>query len=292
MNLAVSVSAALAAGGTFAVSAVLQQRVAHAAPDSASLRFRLLLDLLRRPLWLAGMASLIAGYCLQALALAFGTVSLVEPLVVTELVFALPLATRSEHRRPGRREWLGAGCVVGGVAMFLIGASPGGGHPDPEFVTWVLMILPVAVVVAALIAAARGPRSPRRAALLAAAAGISFGLLALFTKNITYLLKFGVTTVLSAWQLYALIGIGVVSFLFAQSAYQAASLQSSLPVIDALEPTVAVLLAAGAFGERISHDAVSLTLEALGGAVALGGVFMLGRSSLVLSVYQPTDAAG
>ncbi|HWG74070.1 MAG TPA: DMT family transporter [Acidimicrobiales bacterium] len=329
MNLAAATVAAMAAAATFAVSAVLQQRAARTVPPNESLSFRLLIDLIRQPSWLAGTASLVAGYCLQAVALAFGNVSFVAPLIVSELVFALPLATRLEHRRLGRREWLGAAGVVMGVGMFLLAASPGGGRPDPGLAEWVLMIVPCAVVVAAVLALAqraavlalaqrtvRGENtasqagspeagagapawparpasavSARRASLLAVAAGVTFGLLAVFTKGVTYIIQRHGVGVVLAWQLYALIGLGVAGFLFSQSAYQAAPLRNSLPVIDALEPTVAVLLAAAAFGEHLSHGPAALALEALGASAALGGVFVVGRSPLVLSAYEPENAA-
>ena len=329
MNVAASTILALSAAATFAVSAVLQQRAARKVPATESLGFGMFVDLVRQPEWLAGTASMVAGYCLQAVALSFGNVSFVAPLIVSELVFALPLAARSERRRPGGREWLGAAGVVIGVGMFLLAASPRGGHPDPALAAWGLMILPCAVVVAAAVAlaqrtlpanpssyravpgdvwsnmagegAARPGRagaaeaddgaSSQRGALLAVAAGVTFGLLAVFTKSVTYLVQHHGAGVLVSWQLYALVGIGIFGFLLSQNAYQAAALRNSLPVIDAVEPTVAVLLAAAVFGEHLSHSPESLAFEALGAAIALGGVFLVGRSPLVLSIYQPVNPA-
>lgn len=315
MQLVASVLVALAAACTFAVSAVLQQRAAREVAAPESLSFHIFSDLLRRPSWLAGTASLILGYLLQALALALGDVSLVAPIIVTELIFAVPLAARSEHRRPGPREWVGACGVVIGVGTFLAAADPHGGHPQPAMVVWVLMLASCAAVVAcALSLTVRSRTAPdpvadpqdgtappgtdpgpedthddgdaRRAALLAVAAGVTFGLLAVLTKNVAYQVGRHGPRVLLAWELYALIGVGICGFLFSQSAYQASSLRDSLPVIDAVEPTVAVLAAAAAFGEHLAHDPASLALEVLGAATAFGGVFLVGRSPLVLSLYQ------
>ncbi len=287
---------ALAAAATFAVSAVLQQRAARALPASESLTFRLFADLVRQPLWLAGTGSLILGYLLQALALSLGDVSYVAPLIVTELIFAVPLAARSENRRPGRREWLGAACLVAGVGVFLGIASPHGGQPQPALLVWGLMVLSCAGVIAVAVMLAEhlpetkpGPDNPisaRRGALLAVAAGVTFGLLAVFTKNVTYQLAHRGLGVVTAWQLYALVGVGIVGFLFSQSAYQASSLRNSLPVIDALEPTVAVLAAAAAFGEHLAHDPLSLAVELIGAVTAFAGVFLVGRSQLVISIYE------
>lgn len=286
MHLAASTLIALAAACTFAVSAVLQQHAARLVPASESLTFRLFAGLLRQPVWIAGTGSLILGYILQAVALSLGDVSFVAPIIVTELIFAVPLAARSEHRRPGRREWIGAGCVVTGVGIFLSVASPHGGHPNPAAVVWILMIASCAAVVAFAVLLARGAMAPRRAALLAVAAGVTFGLLAVITKSVTYVANRETLGLLLSWQLYALLAVGAFGFLFSQTAYQAASLRNSLPVIDALEPTVAVLAASAAFGEHLAHDPASLAVELLGAAIAFAGVFLVGRSSLVLSIYQ------
>ncbi|MGH9114438.1 MAG: DMT family transporter, partial [Acidimicrobiales bacterium] len=91
MTYPTSILAALAAAVAFAVAAVLQQESTECVPKDKSLSLRLLADLLRRPKWLAGGACLLAGFGLQALALAFGPVALVQPIVITELAFAIPL---------------------------------------------------------------------------------------------------------------------------------------------------------------------------------------------------------
>lgn len=285
MSLAASAPLALGAAVTFAASAVLQQQAARAEPDSDSLHLRLLLDLLHHRLWVAGFGCMIGAYVMEAAALYFGNVAFVEPLIAMELVFALPLAVRSEHRRPGWREWLAAAAVVAGVGMFLVTAEPTGGTPDPSNGVWLLLGLPCAGAVLVSLAAAANSPAAQRASLLAVAAGICFALLSLLTKTLTYLLSRGVVSTFTTWQPYALISIGIIGFLFSQSAYQAASLENSLPVIDTIEPTVAVLLGVLGFNERVPLDAASLAVEALGGLLALSGVFVLGRSSLLVRAY-------
>ncbi|MGH9077902.1 MAG: DMT family transporter, partial [Acidimicrobiales bacterium] len=187
--------------------------------------------------------------------------------------------------------WTGTVLVVGGVATFLLAASPSGGHPDPGTGSWVLMVLPCAAVAGgAVVLAGRRPR--RRASLLAVAAGVSFGLLSVFTKNLTYLIGSDGLGFAAHWQPYALAGLGAGGFLFSQSAYQAGPLGSSLPVIDALEPTVAVVLAAAGFGEHLGHSGLAIVLEALGAAAAIAGVSLVGRSPLVVDLYGAPAPAG
>jgi drug/metabolite transporter (DMT)-like permease len=295
VNLPIAAILALAAAAAFAASAVLQQRAARTEPPASSLHFRLLLDLFHRRIWLAGVACMIAAYVVQAIALYLGSVAFVEPLIAMELVFALPFAVESEHRQPRWTEWVAAAAVVAGVTLFLASARPTGGTPNPGNGTWVLLGVPCAGAIVASLVAAAGPLRRHRASLLAVAAAICFALLALLTKTFTYLVSQGISLALTSWQTYALIGIGIVGFLFSQSAYQAGSLESSLPVIDTIEPTVAVLLGVLGFNEAVRTDALSLTLQALGGLLAVAGVFVLGRSALLIGAYggsQVTERKG
>jgi drug/metabolite transporter (DMT)-like permease len=293
VNLPVSAVLALVAAAAFAASAVLQQRAARREPSDTSLHFRLLIDLFHRPIWLAGVACMIVAYVVQAIALFLGNVAFVEPLIAMELVFALPFAIESEHRQPGWSEWLAAAAVVAGVSLFLASARPtGGGTANPGNGTWVLLGVPCAGAIVALLVVAAGPLARYRASLLAGAAAICFALLALLTKTFTYLVDQGVSVALTSWQTYALIGIGIVGFLFSQSAYQAGSLESSLPIIDTVEPTVAVLLGVLGFNEAVAHDVLSLATQALGGFLAVAGVFVLGRSALLVGAYGGPGSSG
>src|SRR3984957_12539991 len=285
MNLAASAALALVAAICFAAAAVLQQRAASLVPASESVRLRLLLDLAKHPVWLTGIGLMIAAYVAQAVALAFDDVAFVEPLIAMELVFALPFAVQSQHRHPTWREWAAAGGVVAGVGLFLSTGVPAGGTSDPGPVVWALIGLPCAGAVLVLLAAAARTRSAKRAAFLAGAAAICFALLALLTKSLTFLLGKGVTATVTAWQPYALVAVGIVGFLFSQSSYQAASLESSLPIIDTVEPGLATVLGLVGFREHVPVDVASLAVEALGALLAIAGVYVLGRSALLVEAY-------
>jgi hypothetical protein len=153
------------------------------------------------------------------------------------------------------------------------------------------MGLPCAGAVLVLLAAAARTRAGRRAAFLAAAAAICFALLALLTKSLTFLVGEGVTATVTAWQPYALVSVGIVGFLFSQSSYQAASLESSLPIIDTVEPGLATVLGLVGFHEHVAVDEASLAVEALGAFLAIAGVYVLGRSALLVEAYGGRRAA-
>lgn len=287
----IAVLAAVAAGSSFAIGAVLQQSAARQAPKQDSLSWRLIVDLAHQPRWLAGIASDGVSFGLQALALAFGPLALVQPLLVTGLLFAMPLAFRLRRRRIGRREWLGTIGVAGGLAAFLAAASPSEGQAQPSLAKWIGIIVALAAVMAVATAAGRLSRGAWRPSLYAVAAGTAFGLLAALTKTSTSLLSQGAGTFFTAWQPYSMAVVAVLGAIVQQSAFQAGPLATSLPIMDAMEPTVATLLGVIAFGEQVSTSAGSLVVEILGMLALIVGIVVIDRSPVIVAAQQhkPTD---
>jgi drug/metabolite transporter (DMT)-like permease len=224
MNSLAAVPLALAGAGSFAVSSVLQQRDARETPAADAMSWRLIADLLQRPMWLVGMGCVLFGFALQALALSFAPVAVVEPVIGTELVLALPLASRLRKRRLGRREWLGAAGVSTGVGLFLAVSSPKGGNPEPDLLAWLSVGLPALGVAGCAVLCAGKEETRRRAVLLAVAAGVCFALLALVLQSLVALFALGPSVAFLSWQPYVLAALGPVAFTIAQSAYQAAPL--------------------------------------------------------------------
>ena len=135
---------AIAGGFTYALAAVLQQRVAAEQPSELSLSFKLIVELFKRPLWLLGTALDVCAYVLEAAALGVGSVVIVGPLLVSGLLFAIPLAQFGEGRarheprdgpggrgdarpRPLRRRRFTRGRCVAGVDDGLDRGGHGGG---------------------------------------------------------------------------------------------------------------------------------------------------------------------
>ncbi len=286
MEYGTAIAAALAAAGSFALAAVLQQEASESVGEDKSLSVGILLALLRRPKWLAGGGFMLAGFGLQALALSYGPVALVQPIVVTELAFAIPFAIVRRHRRAGAREWAGVLCVMSGIALFLLAASPGRGIQEPPGTDWLLSLLPVAVVASSAVAVGSRTRGPTRAMFLGSAAGLSFGVLSVLTKALTHLLSTDVAKAFTTWQVYVTVAVGVVALVVSQSAYQAGPLAYSMPFVGVLEPFVAVMIGDTVLGEQVSTSAGVLALQAVAAAIASGGILLLSTSGLVLSIYQ------
>ena len=274
---AIAVLAALGAAGSFGVGAALQHRQAQLAPKSGDLSVRLLARLAGRPLWLAGIVLAAVAYGLQALALAFGPLSLVAPIVATDLLFALPVAAR--HSRPLHAgDWLGCALAAGGIAAFLAAAPPSSGRSDAPAWDWLLAFTSVAVVCVLALSAGRLAGRPARAALTAIAAGAVFGLTAAVTLSLTRLVRaVGPGAALGHWQPWALLALGLAGLLLSANAFQAGALAASLPVMDTVEPVCGVLLGTLLFGERLATSPAGIAVQLTGAVSAIAGITVLGR---------------
>ena len=281
-----SILVALGAALSFALAAVFQQEAARSADPESSLSLRLLLILLHRPKWLAGVGLLLCGYGLQALALSAGPVAVVQPVVATELAFAIPLGIWRGRRRAGRREWAGIAAVLTGVSVLLWIASPVEGSAQPSREDWLFCLIPVGAVIAALLALSLRIHGPRRAVLLGAAAGLAFALLAVLTKAVTHNLSVDAGATFANWEIYLLVALGIGALVISQSAYQAGPLALSMPAIALIEPTVAVIIGDTAFHEQAHLSGGALAVELLAAVLAAAGLLALATSPTVLAIYE------
>ncbi|MFD0317459.1 DMT family transporter [Streptomyces flavalbus] len=284
--LSVAVPASLAAGGCFAVAGVLQQWAAAARPDDEALSPRLLGRLARDRRWLCGIGLAVLAYGFQSLALAFGPLSLVQPLIVAELVFAVPLSARLYRMRLGRREWLGTLAVAGGLALALASARPRGGRPEAAgWASWLLVLGATGALVVLALAVGRALSGPWRASATALAAGAVMGTQSVLLAATVDRLRHGLLAALAAWQTYALVVASVGGLLLIQSAFQQGPLAASVPVIDATEPVVAVTVGTLLFEETVSTGwpVSAVTVAGLVGVAV--GVVALDTSRLIAALH-------
>jgi drug/metabolite transporter (DMT)-like permease len=270
----------------YALASVLQQRGAAAQPAEQALRLSLLARLLRNPGWVLGLVCDVLGYLLQFVALGHGTLVVVQPLLVSGLLFALPLGAAWAGRRLRLRDWVAAVLVVAGLAVFLTVAGPQSGHDNVPPVVWVLLLASAGGGVLGLVSLSRGRPSWQRAVLLSAAAGVVYGVTAALTKTSSHLLDRGLLHLLAHWQPYALLVAGVSGMVIAQSAFQAGSLDSSLPTMSVVDPVVSIVIGAVAFGESIAASPADVVAEVIALVAMSGGVFLLARSEAVRSLHQ------
>lgn len=272
---------ALAASAAFSAASVLQQHEARTAPARHALHPRLILDLLHRPVWLAGSAAGFVGFVLEALALYFGPITLVQPLIITELLFALPLSARLSGRRLRTRDWIGAALVVAGLAAFLSSAAPSQGRTALSAPNGIGVLSVVAAIVIAALLIAPKHWGLLRTSMFATATGVTFGAMSSFLKAVVGLLAAKGLGVITTWQSWGLVVLALSGLVLSQSSFQSGSLVVSLPLIDALIPLSAGVIAVVAFGEHINHTPVGVCVEVLSAAAAIAGIAILDSSPLV-----------
>ena len=126
---------ALAAAIFSAVNLMTQHSASVAAPKQQK-GWRLALYLVRQPLWLLGGAAAVGSYAFQALALHNGPMSVVQPVLVTELVFVMVLRRVWIRQHVAPAAWAAVLTVAVALAVFLAAAEPVGGQPVPEAAEW------------------------------------------------------------------------------------------------------------------------------------------------------------
>ncbi|MGD0254191.1 MAG: DMT family transporter [Acidimicrobiales bacterium] len=278
---------ALAASFCTATSSVCQRLGAATAPGAGTFSLKLLLYLVRQPIWLVGVASMILGFVFQVTALHFGSLALVQPILATELLFVFSYMAVIGSGRVLRSDWVAATAMALGLGVFLFTASPSGGHLHASATSWWLsgfsaMGLAVIATVAAFIPLRRGTRpSPaRRAATLGVATGISWGFVAAVIKELSSHTG-GPGVLFSTWSPYVLVLVGATSMLLASHALQAGPLAASQPGFTIVDPLVASLLGVYIFSEHLQLAPVDLVVELIALAALLWGVVSLSRSRLV-----------
>ena len=266
---------ALVSAGAYAVAMVLQQRSARTVADDASLRPSLMVQLLRRRVWLLGMVCNLVAFGLRGVALGQGSLAVVQPVVLMGLFFALLLETRIEHRPFTMREGMGSLALIGGLTLFVLAAAPTDGQTDPPPMDW--LVLGAVMGAGALLAVTSAARhvGELRAAWLACGGALLLALTAGLTKVVADDVAGHQMSVLRTWSPYALLAVGGVAVLVTQSAFQAGPLRASLPVLSVVEPLASILVGAWVFEEHIATTVSARIGEVSGLALLAAGVVAL-----------------
>lgn len=241
---------------------------------------------MRQPIWLAGVASLLLGFVFQVVALHFGGLALVQPIFASELLFVFGYMALVGSRKPLQKDWIAAIAMAVGLSLFLFIAAPSGGKLHPPATTWwlagisALGLAAVATGVAYLPTRGRSRRSPaRKAAIVGVATGISWGFVAALIKELSS--QRSVTSALSSWTPYAVVGVGALSMLLASHALQAGPLAASQPGFTIVDPLVASLLGVFVFSEHLQLGPFDVVVELCALMALVWGVIVLSRSQLV-----------
>jgi drug/metabolite transporter (DMT)-like permease len=257
------IAALLALGAAFfiAIGDVIHQRSAHEVTDEPVSHVDLFMRLLRDGQWWLGSLVSAAGFGLQAAALGFGSVLLVQAVLVTSLLFALPISARLSHRRVTRWEWTWAALLAAAVAVIVTVGNPTAGHSRASLETWTAVIAVLGPALVLCVVGARIWSGSVGAMLLALVSGALWGVFAVLTKGVVDRLDDGLLALLRTPELYVWALVAIAGTAWQQSSFRAGSLTASLPTMTVTEPVVGSVLGIVVLGETLRPgDAGWLTL--------------------------------
>ena len=266
-----------------ACGAVLQRFAAvNQESTAAKPRWRAAIDLIRQPAWLFGTLFLIGTFGFQALALYFGPLALVQPILVLELIFTLAVRVFFGHDNVVSRTWGAAAAICIGLGGFLVAAAPGeGSNANPDARSWLIASGTRALAVVVLLLLARGGSRGGRAALYGAATAVVWSLDAAFVKiSVDTLAHSGLIGLITTWPLYAMIATGVFGMVLLQASYAAGPLASSQATMLIVDP-----LASIALGIELFHEPLRTSPGYLAASVL--ALIVLGAGVIALSVWAP-----
>ncbi len=268
---------ALVAAVCFALAAALQQRgqFTLAQAGAAVTGPAGLVRLLVVPVWLLGTVFLLCGYATQGAALDRGPLVIIQPLLVTTIVWALPLGYWLSGQHVNRRQVLGAAAVVIGLALFVLVGSPDAGSDNAEAVELCAAALVICMLVGLLLLGLRRMSLSTRAAVLGLCAGLLYGLSATFAKPVIADLHVGIAEAAGDWRTWALLGFGFIAFVIQQMSLATGQLAPAMATLSVANPVVSVVLGILLFDERLTQPewhvvvAFAALLAALAGAALI-----------------------
>jgi drug/metabolite transporter (DMT)-like permease len=264
---------AIVAAFLFAVAATFQQRGALDLGVSTE-GLKSFVKLAGSSWWLGGTAALLVGYVAQAIALDHGRISIVQPLLVSTVVFALPLGYLVTSQVVTMRQAVGAATVVAGLAGYARFGKPASGKDFAPNSEWAICLIVFGALCAALMLGARRSGGLRKAAFVGVVSGVLFGLSACLTKpTLETLHDAGVAGVLGSWEVYGLAFAGITAFVLQQVSLAEGFLATSVATVSVANPIVSVLIGIVLFDERLEDPAWHKVVAFAGlGLAAVGAI--------------------
>ncbi len=282
MYIAVMLVAAMLIGTGF----VLQQQAAEKLRSAEFLRLSLIKALLRKRRWLAGIALLVAGDLIAAWTLGHLDLSVSEPLLTTNLLFALVLAVPLSGHAVRKTDIAGAVLLTAGVAG--LSATREVRAPAESFGSfshWPAAAV-IAVIAAVLVQLGRRRSGQVRATLTGTAAGLVLGIADAFTRRSVQMLdSHHAGSLLTSWPGYATLAASIIALWLMQNAFSAGPLQASLPAVTAAEPTAGIVLGVVVFGDSIHVTPWLLALQAASVAAVVAGVILVARAHVFRDLH-------
>lgn len=253
-NSYLAVLFAFASAMTIAWGTVVRHRIAQDAPGDSREAF---VAALRQPMWWAGTSTALIAYGLQAVAFGFGTVLIVQPILVLKLMLTFPLEAHYARRRVGFGEMFWSGVLTAAVAILVIMGKPAAGLTHPPLNRWIpALIIGIAGFLLLDYIAKRGPQK-YKALLLGVITGGIFGYVAVLSKAVVDIfLHYGPLGLVLNWEPYMLVFSATVGTVMQQFSFNAGNLKQSLPAMTIGEPIVAFTLGYLILGEKFQIEGI------------------------------------
>ncbi len=277
--MALAVVFAVASAFSNAVTLVAQHLASVTAPRREK-GWGLVRYLIRQPMWTLGWVGAVGAFVFQALALHFGLLSVVQPLLITELVFVLVLRWLWIGQDVAGAAWVAAVVVCVSLAAFLGLAEPAGGTASPSATDWLSALIAFGVVIAVLAASGIRGTPAQRAAVFAAAGSLTWALMATFVKTATQILAAsGLVGMLENWSPYALIAAAVAGTFLEQAALHVGPLSISEPLLVVINPLASIGLSVWVFNEQFTASPARVAVAFTAFAVMAAGIVWLSRAA-------------
>jgi drug/metabolite transporter (DMT)-like permease len=287
MSSEMAAALALIAAFLFALAAALQQKGSLNLPTISLAHPMSLVRLVGEKVWLLGTLALFAGYLFQAGALDRGRLSIIQPLLVTTVVFALPLGYFLTKQHVGRREVIGAVVIIIGLGLFVYFGDPAGGNENASNTQWAITIGLLSLVSVLLLVFGGGGGLSMKAAVYGTVAGLLFGLSSALTKPTLDFLHESLGTMLAHWECYALAVAGVLGFVLQQVSLGTGRLAPSVATVSVANPLVGILIGILLLDERLSRPLWHVVVAFVGLGLALVGAVVISLAREAIKEEAP-----
>lgn len=275
---------ALAAAMCNALATVLERLGVQSAPRDAEMRWKLMAHVLKRPVWFVGLFAMVGAFAFQVAALSRGTLTLVQPVLVTELLFLVVLLRVWFGKPLGWREAVGVTLTVAGLATFLAVTDQGGGNVVPSLTGWFLMLVAATGFIVLAVVLARFGSRAWRSACYGSAAAVSFAVTAAFIKSTTTIVQSeGLSHLFTHFEPYGIAVAGLSGLFFTQNSFHAGPITASQATIVIVDPIASIVIGVGLFGDNLASSNGVLALDAVALAVMSLGLVVLCHSPLIVS---------
>jgi drug/metabolite transporter (DMT)-like permease len=281
---------AIVAAASFALAATLWQRATMGSGVQGG-NPKAFAKLLTNWVWLVGLGAQIVGVVLQAAALDRGRVAIIQPLLVTTVIWAMPFGYFLTSQTITRRHIVGAAIIVTGLAIFVSFGDPAGGVDEAPISAWLSAFLVLGVICIGLLLFGRRGGLSLQAGIYGATAGILYGVSATLMKPVVEQLHTdGVVSVLQSWELWVMAIGGLGGFYVQQISLATGRLVTSVATVSVANPVVSVMLGVLVLQERLDQPpAWHAVLAVAGLALALFGAVLVASATDPEEVEAPAD---